>query len=408
MMSLDRMKAIDLWLGLPLCAIVGLLLRGWETIVPRSHAVPAKPRRILVMKFFGLGSVVLAGPMLRAIRHRYPDSTLTFLAFGPTAELMERMELCDEVWRLRTDGILRFGWDVLHHVIRCARTGVDVCIDLEFFSKFSTLMSALSLAQVRVAFHLNSFWRSAVVTHPVYYNYYRHVTDVYAHAARAIDATVDDVSPCRLTVDEADLDRCRERLRSAGWNGEDRLVGVNVNAGELSFERRWPRERFAELVARVVETPGVCVVLSGTGEESEYVDGIVAELEPAARSRVLNMAGQLRFGEFIASMDLYDFFLTNDSGPLHLAYSQGVDTISLWGPGRPSFYGPLIGNHSTFYKYLRCSPCLYMFTSQVGQWCEHRADCMQAIEVDEVWHTVQNYLTHPGAERSHVAVSQGW
>jgi ADP-heptose:LPS heptosyltransferase len=120
------------------------------------------------------------------------------------------------------------------------------------------------------------------------------------------------------------------------------------------------------------------------------------------------MAGKLSFEEFMASMDLYDFFLTNDSGPVHLAYAQGVDTISLWGVGRPSFYGPQVGNHSTFYRHLPCSPCLYMFTSEVGQWCDHRGDCMQAIGVDEVWATVKAYIDHVRAERANVTVTQGW
>jgi ADP-heptose:LPS heptosyltransferase len=55
-------------------------------------------------------------------------------------------------------------------------------------------------------------------------------------------------------------------------------------------------------------------------------------------------------------MDLFDFFLTNDSGPVHIAYAQGVDTISLWGVGRPSFYGPLTGNHSTLYRAVAVQP----------------------------------------------------
>jgi ADP-heptose:LPS heptosyltransferase len=97
----------------------------------------------------------------------------------------------------------------------------------------------------------------------------------------------------------------------------------------------------------------------------------------------------LSFDEFVASMDLYDLFVTNDSGPLHVAYAQGVPTVSLWGPGRPEFYGPPGGPHSTLYKRLPCSPCLYLFTSQVGQWCNHRADCMWAIEVDDVWAALQ-------------------
>ncbi|MFI5365537.1 MAG: glycosyltransferase family 9 protein [Candidatus Binatia bacterium] len=402
------MKAIDHWVGLPLCACLGALTLLRRSLRPGRRSIPEQPRRIVVMKFFGLGSVVLASPMLRAIRQRYPNTTLTFLTFGSTAGLVERFGICDEIWSLRTDGLVAFATDVARQALRFSRHPVDICVDLEFFSKFSTLMGLLSRAPVRVAFQLNSFWRYSLVTHPVYYNYYRHVSDVYGDAAAAIAAPVTDKRPCRIAVEPDAVERCRERLRVAGWNGTDRLIGVNVNAGELSLERRWPGERFAAVLERLSASDGVQAVLTGAPDEADYVGGVVNLLSESAKQRIINVAGKLSFAEFIASMDLYDFFLTNDSGPVHLAYAQGVDTISLWGVGRPSFYGPLVGNHSTFYQHLPCSPCLYMFTSEVGQWCNHRADCMQAIGVDEVWNIVKAYIDTPRADRAKVRVAQGW
>jgi ADP-heptose:LPS heptosyltransferase len=406
-MSMSRMKAIDHWVGLPLCVSLGMARKLLRALFPREQAEPNSPRRILVMKFFGLGSVVLAGPMLRAIRQRYPRSTLTFLTFDGVAGLVERMGVCDEVRRLRTTSMLSFGADVVRQLLHFAAARVDVCIDLEFFSKFSTLISVLSGARVRVAFHLNSFWRGSLATHPVYYNYYRHVGEAYNDAAKAIDAPVSDTRPCRLACARADRDRCRDKLRAGGWNGSDRLIGINVNAGELALERRWPPDRFAQVLERLCARPGVQPVLTGAPSESAYVAGVCGLVPVAAQPRVLNMAGRFSFDEFVASMDLFEFFLTNDSGPLHVAAAQGVDTISLWGVGRPSFYGPLVGNHSTFYRNLPCSPCLYMFTSEVGQWCAHRADCMQAIDVEEVWAAVQTYLDTPKDARHTVTVRQG-
>jgi ADP-heptose:LPS heptosyltransferase len=409
-MPMDRMKAIDKWLGLPLCVCLGVLVRLLAKVSTPTREIPANPRRILVMKFFGMGSVIQASPMLRAIRQHYPQSALIFLTFDRTAGAVERMGVCTAVWQIRTDGLLRFGWDVLCLVGRFAHERMDVCIDLEVFSRFSTLMSVLTRAPVRVAFHLNNFWRYSLVTHPVYYNYYRHISDTCNDAAGAIGAVVTDTRPCRLTVDAGAVRRCRERLRDAGWNARERLVGFNINAGELSVERRWPRERFAVLIERLVadaEAPhGLRVVLTGAPDEAEYVNGLVGALSQAAQQSVINMAGQLSFDEFVASVDLYDLFVTNDSGPLHVAYAQGVPTVSLWGPGRPDFYGPLGAPHRTIYRPLPCSPCLYLFTSQVGQWCNHRADCMWAIEVDDVWAAMQAYLQSPREASLEVAASR--
>lgn len=134
----------------------------------------------------------------------------------------------------------------------------------------------------------------------------------------------------------------------------------------------------------------------------------IEQLSPAARQRVIDTAGPWSFDELVAGVALFDFRLTNDSGPLHIACARGIDSIDLWGVGRPSFYGPRQGNNSTFYRQLPCSSCLYTFTSEVGQWCAHRADCMQAISVEEVWRAVEKYLDTPSAERTSVRVLEGW
>jgi ADP-heptose:LPS heptosyltransferase len=411
-MPMVRMRDIDNWIGLPLCLCVGVVVRLLAALRTRRRDIPASPRRIVVMKFFGMGSVIQASAMLRAIREHYPRSALIFLTFDRTAGPLERMGVCSEVRQVRTDGVLSFGWDVLRQVATLIREPADVCIDLEVFSKFSTLMSVISRAPVRVAFHLNSFWRYSLVTHPVYYNYYRHVSDVYNDAAAAIGVTVSDPRPCRLTLEPGTMERCRQRLRDAGWNGSDRLVAVNINAGELSFERRWPRERFAAIIERLVThaggaRPGLRVVLTGAPDEAHYVGDLVSALNEAAQQQVLNLAGRLSFDEFVASMDLYDLLLTNDSGPLHLAFAQGLATVSLWGPGRPRFYGPPRGPHTTLYNPLPCSPCLYVFTSEAGKWCNHRGDCMRAIEVDDVWTAVQAQLDRTHAARLQVATASG-
>jgi len=57
---------------------------------------------VLVFKFFGLGSIIEATPLLRAIRQRLPGVRLIFLTFEPNRDLLERLSLCDEVGVIRT------------------------------------------------------------------------------------------------------------------------------------------------------------------------------------------------------------------------------------------------------------------------------------------------------------------
>jgi hypothetical protein len=106
----------------------------------------------------------------------------TICAWAADELIISRLNVCDELRVIQTDSALHFVFDVVRTIVwlRCQR--VEAVIDLEFFSKFSTLLSFLSRAAIRVGFHLNDFWRYSLVTHPIYYNYFGHIADVYEEA----------------------------------------------------------------------------------------------------------------------------------------------------------------------------------------------------------------------------------
>ena len=106
-----------------------------------------------------------------------------------------------------------------------------------------------------------------------------------------------------------------------------------------------------------------------------------------------------RLDEFIAALSLLDGFVTNDSGPMHMAAAQGVPMVSLWGPGRPGFYAPHVDGHRVVYSDYACSPCLYMFTTFEGMWCHHEGWCMQAIEPKTVIEAAEAMLTDAADRR---------
>jgi len=76
-------------------------------------------------------------------------------------------------------------------------------------------------------------------------------------------------------------------------------------------------------------------------------------------------------------------FVTNDSGPLHIAAALGLPTLSLFGPETPVLYGPKGGNPLIFYKGLYCSPCLSVFNAKTAP-CSGQNICMQSISAGKV------------------------
>jgi ADP-heptose:LPS heptosyltransferase len=392
-MAMARMRWVDHWVGLPLCFLLGLAVTLARRVGLRRSRSIRGDRTLAVFKFFGLGSIIEATPLLRAIRQRYPRARLAFVTFGGHKALVRGLDLCTDVRTIRTRSPLHFALDVLRELSWLRRQRVEAVVDLEFFSKFSTLLAFFSGARVRVGFHLNDFWRYSLVTHPVYFNYYRHITDVYQQVAQQVDADIADRRLSCVDAGQEARQSAEQFLQRHGWAADKRLLGVNVNAGSLSLERRWPLTRFAELVATLLEShANLLIVLTGTRDERAYVLSLVKRLPAGLRERAIVAAGEWSFEEFIAALPRFAGFVTNDSGPMHLAAAVGVPVVSLWGPGRPDFFAPRVPNHETIYSDFPCSPCLYMFTAFEGMWCRHQAWCMQAIEPQTVREAVESML----------------
>ncbi len=391
------MRSVDHWVGLPLCFTLGALVSLRHRLLRRPERPIRERGTLLVIKFFGLGSIIEATPLLRGIRGRYPQARLVFLTFQSNEGLLRRLGLCTDIRIIRSHSPLHFVLDTIGTLLWMQRQDVDASIDLEFFSKFSTLMAVLGGARRRVGYHLNAFWRRSLLTDPVYFNYYRHITDVFAQAGSHLDVPLEDQRLSPVPVVEAARERVSESLRDFarrdGGPAPGRLVGVNVNAGEMSLERRWPVANFVDLVESLLARhPDIRVLLTGSAVEAGYVNTVYAGLSEVARRRALVTAGLWSMDEFVAALGLMTCFVTNDSGPMHLAAAQGTPLVSLWGPGRPDFYAPKVARHEVIYEQYPCSPCLYMFTTFEGMWCRHEGWCMQAIQPATVLAAVERLL----------------
>lgn len=380
-MNTSQMRRIDFFLGGALCLLLDIYARLRRSVT--VDRPPEQVRTILLTKYLGMGSILLATPTLRALRERYPHSRLIFLTFSGNAAFARRLPLIDEVLCFRTSSFMALACDLVTILRRLRRERLDIVLDLEFFARFSTIVSFLSGATMRIGYYLPKLWRGDLLTHPIHFNPYRHVTEVFAAQLAPLGITVTDfhLSPPEIDPDAAG--RVTAMLAREGIESADRYVVVNVNASDLSTERRWPRQHFVSLLNAAVPTTGRRFVLVGAPGEAGYVREVYTALDPAVRERVLNLAGALSLDEFIALLKSADLCITNDSGPLHMAAALGVPTVSFFGPETPALYGPVGPDHQIFYAGIYCSPCLNVYNAKRAM-CAGDNRCMQAISPEMV------------------------
>lgn len=108
---------------------------------------------------------------------------------------------------------------------------------------------------------------------------------------------------------------------------------IAIHPGGTRAGHRWPAESFAE-VARHFTAQGLRVVVTGGPNERQLAESV------AALSQTISAAGKLSFGQLAHVLKRSRLFVTNDSGPMHLAAALSVPLVAIFGPGDPKRYGP--------------------------------------------------------------------
>jgi len=407
--SVNTMRAIDHWVGVPLCAIVSpfvALIDGIKNIFGRDNKTP---KRLLFIELSEMGSAILVDPAMRNAQAR--GAELYFLIFKSNRASLTLLNTVkpENIFTIDSSSLGGLIRDTLRLLIVARYHRIDTVIDLELFSRFTALLTGLCGARRRVGYHIfhgEGLWRGFMLTRKVHYNPHIHITKnflslIHAAFAKEIEVPFSKIhipdSEVRLEqaiINPTALEKVRTRIekmaKEAGISytfGKDRLILINPNASDLLPQRRWAQQRFSELIQAVHQYyPNDLILITGSPAEFVYVDKVrsVANVKNA-----INFAGQVSFAELPPLYTLSDVMVTNDSGPGHFSAVTPLRTVVLFGPETPALYGS-VGNSIAVSANLACSPCVSAANHRKTP-C-HDNVCMQAISVEHVLDKVKVQL----------------
>jgi ADP-heptose:LPS heptosyltransferase len=401
----DRMRRIDRWLGVPACLVLTVFARVADAS-RRQHSIGHEPSNVLFIELAEMGSTVLACPALHYVKRRYPRSSVFFLLFKHIDESVHVLDavpgahvLTIDVSSFRT--ILR---DTLRFMRAARRHRIDTAINLEAFVRFSTILAYLSGARTRVgfdAFTQPGLYTGDLLTHKVIYNPHLHTWQSLLTLVKALDADPGELpmgkvpapSPAecvipRITSDAASRARIMDTLqREYPAAGSRRVIVVNPNASKLIAIRKWPLERYAQLVARLLDDERNLCVITGVASERDDARAI---REAVRSDRVIDLTGRTSLRELIDLYNVADLLVTNDSGPAHFAALTDIHVVVFFGPETPRLYRPLTGRCTVMYSDFACSPCVSAFNQRRSVCANNR--CLTTIAVDAVYAAVTAIL----------------
>ncbi len=374
---------LDKYIAKPVAYLLNFTVRIAGKLLSIDHSLDRDFKTITVCKFKGMGSIIQATPMLQAIRNRFPDAEIIFVSSVANKKLLERIDLIDTIITLDDRNIPRFALSCLRSLTRLVRKRPDVYIDLEIYSDFSTLFTLFTLSKNRVGFYLrSSSFRMGIYTQMMFFNPHVPISDVYLQLAALLYCRIDDVGLFPL----------HQKTVAGDRQPADPYIIVNPNASDIRLERRWGAQNFIDLVRMTREAfPDHEILLIGSKSEKEYTDQIATAVNS---EKVVSLAGATTIDGLIHLIRNAALMVSNDTGPMHIAFSTETPVICLFGPCSPGQYG--MNRHAhVIYKHVYCSPCVHEFETPP---CNGNNVCMQLIGVQEVFDIVMKVLSgmkHP-------------
>jgi ADP-heptose:LPS heptosyltransferase len=331
-------------------------------------------RKIVVTKFFGMGSIIVATPALAALRKAYPDAEIHFVSFSSNKEILEIVALTDKNWFVDNSSPSAFAASTLALARDLRAEKFDLMIDLEFFAKFPLVLAGLAGIPKKAGFYLTQEpWRRTLLDVPGSYNHYFHTKDIFLSLVYVL-TTGDffyldfEEFRARYTYPETKVEKDAHdhvtRLLATRGLGSTRTFVINANtSADLAPEvRKWPTDRYVEMTRRLLaENPDASIVFIGAKSERAYVEAIVSATD---HERAISLAGELSLRQLLALFERTELFVTNDSGPMHLACLVDTPIVGLFFADTPTIYGPIASRTATV------SPQLYsipLFTVYNGK-----------------------------------------
>ncbi len=358
-MTVKIVKTIDKYAAGLLC----ILLSPFSL---RKRLVFNRIDRILVIKLWAVGESVLTLPMIKILREKYPKAQIDVMAMGRNKDIFESCRYVNEVIGMRP--ILR---------------RYDLVIDCEPWMNTSALISFFA-GRNRVGFSHGV--RALMYNKRVNFNDKQHEVLTFLDMSKTVDAWHKPEKLVKLNVSKEDSEKVANFMRRKDLNGF--LVGMAPSVAESAKSRMWPLLRYARVIEHVVNKMNGKVVLAGTEADLPILNELLDLLDKGTRKKVVLSAGKLTLKQSFALIGKCRVFVSNDTGPMHIAAAMGVPTVGLFGPNNPVRFAPYGKQNISIYHKKACSPCINVHKGQINE-CREGIECMSDILAEEVIEAVE-------------------
>lgn len=288
-------------------------------------------KKIIVTFLMHLGDLVLITPFLQVLRRHAQGSDITLVVDEKVADVVRYNPHIDHLITVDKKGkdnsigaLWRIGRE-LH------KNHYDILINLHPNERTSFLATVI---------HAKEFMGMSHFLARPFMDRYTRLDRLHLHAADMYINVLEQLGIDDYRTDGLELftcpawdDKAAAFYTQAGVGPRDTVIGFNI--GSAVPQKRWPPKRFAAVADYFAEKGCRCVFFGGSMDAA-----MVEEAVSFMKYKPLIGTGKFSIGELASAIRRCALFITNDSGPMHIAVSQHVPLVALYGPSNPKFYGP--------------------------------------------------------------------
>ena len=334
-------------------------------------------KKILVTFLMHLGDLTLTTPFIHALRKAAPGAHITFLADEKLKDVVLHNPYLDEVITVDKKGRDNSVLALMACARRLSKMDFDIVINLHPNERCS-FICALTKTGLRVGATHTMFRPLWDIHIPL--DRTIHAADMYLDVLHELGVKELEHNGLEIFPSAEHIEQAENFWRNNGVFATDKLVGFNI--GSAVVTKRWAPERFAQVADTLAEKGYKPVFFGGTMDEE-----MVQEAVALMKTTPVVATGAFTIGALAAAMRRCSLIITNDSGPMHVAISQKVPIVAMYGPSSPKLYGPYTQDATIVTAVPPCMGCVTGMKHKCND-----MQCMTRLTVEQVIEAAEKML----------------
>jgi len=335
----------------------------------KSH----KYKKILIVRTDKIGDLVLSTPVIKVVRDAYPHSHIAAVVRPYAHEIIKGNPYLDEIITYekakKGSGVL---WD-LKFIMGLRKKKFDLALILHPKNRTHIIMFLAGIPE-RIGYDKKlGILLTKKIPHLKEYGL-KHEIDYTLDIVRYAGIDPKEKS-LYISVDKLAEKKINEIFIKNGILKDDLIITAHPGASCLS--KKWNVERFAKVADLLAQKYKAKIVIIAGSVDKELGDKMAALMKAGN----INLSGKTTVSDIVSVLKRSRLFISNDSGPVHIACAVQTPVISIFGRSdrglSPERWGP-IGRHDiVLHKDVGCKFCL-------AHTCKRGFACLEAISVEDV------------------------